>query len=153
MCSLMNLLRRYWAGAALLLLWSCGAAATEVSLSVTGFTSGEGALLLRVYDSKSKWLSDKPEDIVLERAVPLDSSAIERGVTLVLELPEGEYAFTTFHDVDGDGKLKRNWMGMPREPVADSSNQKSSFGPPKYDKAAVDVAGAQLQIKISLFEY
>jgi uncharacterized protein (DUF2141 family) len=51
-------------------------------------------------------------------------------------LAPGRYAVSAFHDADGDGKLKTNFIGIPREGVGVSNN---AGGIPSFDKARIDV--------------
>ncbi len=76
-----------------------------------------------------------------------DDSAIKRVVIATgdkteLSLPNitaGEYAVAVFADVNGNGKLDNNFIGMPKEPVAVSRDAKSHFGPPKFADAVFQV--------------
>ncbi|MBK7861864.1 MAG: DUF2141 domain-containing protein [Archangiaceae bacterium] len=47
----------------------------------------------------------------------------------------GTYAISVFHDEDGDGVLKTNFVGAPKEPLGFSNDARGSFGPPKFDDA------------------
>lgn len=55
------------------------------------------------------------------------------------DLPEGRYAAKAFHDVNGNGKMDLNWMGIPKEPYAFSNDAMGSMGPPRYEQAAFTV--------------
>lgn len=56
-------------------------------------------------------------------------------------LPSGEYAVRVMHDVDSDGKLKTNMVGMPKEPWGMSNNATGNFGPPKWEAARFELTG------------
>lgn len=59
-----------------------------------------------------------------------------------LELPihtEPPFAVAAYQDINGDGVLSRNRLGMPVEPFAFSNNAVGQRGPPTFDKAKVDV--------------
>ena len=49
------------------------------------------------------------------------------------DLPPGEYAIRIMHDLNGNGELDTNFVGMPTEPYAFSNNARGSFGPAKWD--------------------
>jgi uncharacterized protein (DUF2141 family) len=53
------------------------------------------------------------------------------------DLPPGEYAAVAFQDVNGNGKLDKNFLGIPREPYGFSNSARGSAGPPKFSAAAV----------------
>ncbi|MDD2686277.1 MAG: DUF2141 domain-containing protein [Gallionella sp.] len=66
-------------------------------------------------------------------------AAIATGDKTELSIPNvtsGEYAVAVFADVNGNGKLDSNFIGMPKEPVAVSRDAKGRFGPPKFADAA-----------------
>ena len=65
-------------------------------------------------------------------------------------VPEGTYAVTVFHDVNGNGRLDTNWIGIPKEPVAVSNNAKGRMGPPKFKDAKFVVEGEKKELQISL---
>ena len=57
------------------------------------------------------------------------------------DVPPGRYAIAVHHDVDANGELAENAMGIPREPWAVSRNLRPRFSAPKFDAAAIDVRG------------
>jgi uncharacterized protein (DUF2141 family) len=61
-------------------------------------------------------------------------------------LAPGRYAVAAFHDEDGNGKVKTNLIGIPREPVGVSNN---TGGMPSCAKSLVDVPAAG-QIEVNL---
>jgi uncharacterized protein (DUF2141 family) len=61
-------------------------------------------------------------------------------------LAPGRYAVAAFHDEDGNGKVKTNFIGIPREPVGVSNN---TGGMPSCAKSLVDVPAAG-QIEVNL---
>lgn len=113
------------------------AAEGNLKIVVNKIESDQGQLFLRVYNQPEKWLSD---DFVVEKSYKVASLLKDNSVVLSLTLPQGEYALSVFHDLDNDGEVKRNYMGMPAEPVVMSNNAPPMFGPPKY-KAAKFILG------------
>lgn len=59
-----------------------------------------------------------------------------------------EVALMLFQDLDGDGKMARNLMGMPTEPWGSSGNP-GMFGP-KWDTGKVALDGAPIAVKMSM---
>ncbi len=57
----------------------------------------------------------------------------------VADLPEGNYAIKAFHDVNGNGGMDFNWMGIPKEPYAFSNNAMGTMAAPKFEQAAFPV--------------
>jgi uncharacterized protein (DUF2141 family) len=51
----------------------------------------------------------------------------------------GRYAVRLFHDVDGDGEMNANLMGIPTEPFGTSNDAPPRFGPPAFEDAVFEV--------------
>lgn len=56
-------------------------------------------------------------------------------------LPAGDYAFSIFHDINDNGELDTNFLGIPREPWGFSNNARGRFGPPGFGAAKFRVEG------------
>jgi uncharacterized protein (DUF2141 family) len=136
--------------AAALLLGTAATAADGPNLRIvaTNIKSDKGKLYVWVYDKKDDWLSDRYRT---QKSVEVAGSRAGDRVTVELLLPAGEYALSVFQDVDDNGKLERNFIGIPKEPAGLSNNLRPRFGPPKYKDAAFTVAvGAVTEQKIEL---
>ena len=98
-----------------------------------------------------KNLSDKPgtlyvgffnsEKTFLKKPVRGEKVAAHPGMVkaVIRNVPAGEYAISIFHDVNGNEKLDRNFIGIPKEGVGSSNDAAGSFGPPSYDKPKLTV--------------
>ena len=135
---------------AALLAGAAAVAADDVNLRViaTNVKSDQGKLYVWVYDKKDDWLSDRYRT---QKSVAVAGNRSGDKVTLELLLPAGEYALSIFQDVNDDGKLERNFIGIPKEPAGLSNNLRPKFGPPKYKDAAFPVTvGSVTEQKIEL---
>ena len=108
-------------------------------VEISGLKDSSGNVYIAVYDSDSTWLSD---EMVLNQKVDIADALDGDLVRTELLLPLGDYALSVFYDQDGDGELKTNFIGMPKEPIALSNNAVAKFGPPKYSDAVFSL-GAQ----------
>ncbi len=52
------------------------------------------------------------------------------------DVPEGRYAIKAFHDVNDNGEMDFNWMGIPQEPYGFSNNASATMSAPKFEQAA-----------------
>jgi len=60
------------------------------------------------------------------------------------DVPFGTYAIGVYHDINSNGRLDRNFMGIPTEGYAFSNNLFGIFGrPPSFQKASFEVTGDQ----------
>lgn len=84
--------------------------------------------------SSANWLGATATDAV-------EADANSGSVRLSLTAPTaGRYGFAIYQDTNRDGRLNRNIVGLPTEPVAFSNNAVIRFGPPSFRDAAVDVS-------------
>ncbi len=119
-------------------------AETTVTITVVNASSDEGQLIVSAYNSKKTWL---------KKAAAEESVAITGdGATIEMQLPAGDYAFQVFHDLDGNGKMKTNFIGIPKEPTGVSNEAKGKFGPPKFKDAAIAVGDEPVTIELKLVE-
>ena len=87
----------------------------------------------------------------LKESCPYNGSAPAHvGMTvLVLHgLPPGQYAVQTFHDENGNKKVDRNFIGIPREGVGFSNDAPIRMGPPKWADAMFAFNGAEQTIQL-----
>jgi uncharacterized protein (DUF2141 family) len=108
--------------------------------------AGKGDIHLAVYASQRDF--DNRANAVFEAIRPL-----ERGADMVIEvpaLPEGRYAIAAFHDLNGNGKLDVNAMGIPQEPYAFSRNPRAKWKAPAYDEVVFSFNRQTGSISLSL---
>lgn len=66
------------------------------------------------------------------------------------DLPSGQYAVSTFHDLNANDKLDTNFVGKPVEPYGFSRDARGTFGPPSFDDAVIQVDETAKTIIISV---
>jgi uncharacterized protein (DUF2141 family) len=104
-------------------------AAGDVRLvvSVVGLERDEGLIRIAVFDSADRF----PDEPILGEVV----EPRKLGAEWSASLPRGTYAVAVVHDVDGNGKLNTNLLGMPREPYGFSNDARGTFGAPSFEDA------------------
>tara|TARA_B100000674_G_scaffold15872_1_gene11480 strand:+ start:357 stop:803 length:447 start_codon:yes stop_codon:yes gene_type:complete len=112
----------------------------------------DGYVMLGIYDKKDNFgkakVNEKPNaDIVLTGTVIKINN---KKATAIFDLPFGEYAIAGFQDLDGNGVLSGNFLGIPREPVGFSGNAKVRFGPPKWNDAVFQFKKINQEVLIYL---
>lgn len=86
----------------------------------------------------------------LEKSLQTKSIVAEGNkVTVTFDLPIGEYAVSTYQDVNKNGKLDRHFYGKPKEPYGFSNNVKP-FGPPNYKDCKITLTEEPKTISIKL---
>lgn len=68
-------------------------------------------------------------------------------------IPPGTYAVQAFHDENGNFSIDRTILGMPEEGMGFSKNAPMKYGPPEFDKAAIEVKGGPNRTRFRLQYY
>lgn len=110
----------------------------SVSVKITGIKGGKGNIRLAIHNTEAsfpkKW----------DKAMKVVTATIPAGKTdLTLKvdgLKPGTYALIAHHDEDANGEIKRYWVGMPAEGMANSGT-KPLMGAPSWKKSAFPVPG------------
>lgn len=99
---------------------------------VENVDAGAGPVRVAMFN-RASWLG---------RAVDAgEVAATGTSVEMALTAPgAGRYGFAVYQDINRDGRLNRNIVGLPTEPTAFSNGAVIRFGPPNFDAAAVDVS-------------
>lgn len=125
-------------------------------LLLSGFKSdGNTTLKVEVTNFENKastkvWVSVFSEKGFLEKSIQTKSVIISGSKVIVeFDLPTGEYAVSTYQDVNNNGKLDRYIIGKPKEPYGFSNNVKP-FGPPNYKDCKFRLTSSPKSISISL---
>ena len=130
----------------LLLIQPLALADTDVTVEIHGIDKHEGSIVVRLYDSKKSWLKDAAHETSME----LDAAAASDVVEVPMSVPAGEYAVHVYHDLDANGKMKTNFIGIPKEPTGVSRDAKGKMGPPKFKDAVLTVGTDAMTIPINL---
>ncbi|MEM6926021.1 MAG: DUF2141 domain-containing protein [Myxococcota bacterium] len=80
------------------------------------------------------------DDAKAALAVEVAASTSKDGVAVCRfeKVPAARIAVAVRHDLDGDGKLDTNLLGIPKEPYGFSNNAPlRTFGPPRFEDARV----------------
>ncbi len=118
-------------------LWLAGESSAQegtarLTVAVDGLQQDSPQVYISVYKDKESWLGD---DAAAYASIDPASGDFAAGIAL----PPGRYAFTAYLDVNGNEKLDRNFIGIPKEPVALSNDARARMGPPKFDDAVFDL--------------
>lgn len=73
------------------------------------------------------------EKSVRHNFVPKQAAVESRQRIDVGALPPGHYAVAVFLDTNGNHKLDKTFLGIPKEPVGVSNNPQHRIGPPRFD--------------------
>lgn|SRR5208282_698407 len=132
-------------GATAIGAWAEDAAASNsIKVVVVGLHSNDGEVDCALFGSAEGFPGDSG------KAIKTTKSKIEngQGVCIFSGVAPGDYAVSVFHDENANGKLDRNFMGMPKEGVGASNDAAGHFGPPKFADARFSFKGGPQSLTI-----
>lgn len=101
----------------------------SLTLSIEGIQGDVGKIFYSIFDSK-KGFPDKADLAVKRGALDIANG---KAVVTIDGLPEGYYAVSAYHDMDDNGRLNTNFIGMPKEGVGNSND---NAGRPNFKKSS-----------------
>jgi uncharacterized protein (DUF2141 family) len=120
--------------ALLLCLIGLNAAAQDLTVEIRHVTPNSGPVMVALYNKAEDFpATDKG---LVGQAVDAQAGS---AVAVFHDLAPGRYAVAVFQDLNRNGKLDKNFLGLPTEPYGFSNDARGSFGPPSFDVAAVDI--------------
>lgn len=134
----------------ILLLVSTGAFAAEpetnlLTVRITDIPGVKGDLLVGLYDTAESF-TDSPMEI----SPRIELETAEDQVFIFNNLKPGKYAVAVVHDLNKNGKLDRNFLGMPKEPLAFSVVKKIPKGKPKFEACSFEIGEDPVELVIAL---
>ncbi|MFV8834705.1 DUF2141 domain-containing protein [Aquisalimonas sp.] len=119
--------------------------ATDLRVTVENVEPDTGHLMVALYDDEAAF--DARDGAVEEIRKSVDGECV---VLTFTGVSAGDYAIAAFQDLDGDGELNTNLVGMPREPWGFSRDASGGMGPPDFGDAAFTVDGDAVDMSIRL---
>ena len=102
-----------------------------LTVNITGINSIKGNVYVYLYTSEEGF----PIEISKANSYKKAEGNSNHVTVFFKNLKPGTYAVSVFHDIDANGKINQNFLGIPKEPVGVSNNAKGFMGPPKYEDA------------------
>lgn len=121
------------------------AQAVPVDVTVSGVRNGRGLVLVAVCP-QAQFLRDTCAYRGRAPARPGE-------VTVRVDIPAGLYAVQAYHSEDGSGRLRRTFLGFPRDGIGFSRDAKFHYGPPSFADAAVRIGSAGGAVRLALRYY
>jgi len=102
--------------------------AQTLEITITDINKHEGKVIVSIYDNEKNWFEKPLKEITFQT----DESTKK----ITFEVPYGTYAISVYQDENGNGELDRNFIGIPKEPIAFGNNYKP-FGDPDFEPASI----------------
>ena len=110
-------------------------------------TESDGALIISVNNIKETggiiWVGiyDSRENFMIKENAIVEGFDVDQTGKMDLHIPRlayGSYAVALFHDINGNGELDRNVIGIPSEPFAFSKPPRSKWRMPRFREIVFD---------------
>lgn len=128
------------------LLAAATASAAELQVNVRNLLPDQGALLLALFQTEQGF-PDKPQPTQPQQQVPIKGG---QAMATFKDLLPGRYAVVVVQDLNGNGRVDYNFVGMPKEPYGASNNRVPALSPPKFEEALVQVGPDRTTITIDV---
>ena len=115
-----------------------------IHVEISGLRNEKGQVLCALFSSPDAFPTKADKAVAR-----LTSKIAERqAVCDFAGVAPGTYAVSVVHDENSNGKLDRNFIGMPREGVGASNDARGHMGPPKFGAASFRYQSGWLDLKI-----
>ena len=113
--------------------------AETLTITIADIRESEGRLMIQVANSEKGF--EFSEDSAAPPPVAISQLAEAGEMTFEVTLPPGIYGARVLHDLNGNGEMDSNFVGMPKEPWAFSNNATGRLGPEKWQDAKFEISG------------
>ena len=107
-----------------------------------------GNLMLAIYNNAEAFegsvIKEKRSEVGVFKGLELYLEPKD-SMRLSIEIPDGEYAIAFFIDANGNKKLDKNFLGIPKEQFGFSNNAMGTLSAPSFEQAKFKVAGNTVQ--------
>jgi len=117
----------------------------SLTITVTNIPGAKGNLLIGLYDSAASF-TDEP----LPSSPKIAVTSTDDVNATIENLKPGTYAVAVIQDLNGNGELDRNFLGMPKEPLAFSVITEIPKGKPEFSACAFEIKDADVALTIPL---
>ncbi len=118
----------------------------ELVVSVQGLKQQSGTVVALLFPSDQGFPA-KVAQASQRQAAKVTAESVELRFSRVAS---GTYAVTVYQDVNDNGKLDTNWIGIPKEPVGVSNNPRPRMGPPRFHEASFTMSEPEQKVVVNL---
>jgi uncharacterized protein (DUF2141 family) len=130
---------------ALVTLFSGTSGAAELVVRVNGLSEPLGQVGCSLFAGPNGFPMDHAGARVMW--LPADT----KGVTCrFADVPEGSYAVSIGHDLNGNKRVDTNFVGLPTEPWGVSNNARPTLRAPRFDEAVFKIAADAKEVVIDI---
>ena len=117
-----------------------------MKVQILGLQETKGQICFSLF-AKSEGFPDSNDSTLQAKCISVRD---ELPILTIENLDLGTYALAIFHDLNEDGKLNRNFLGIPQEGFGFSQNPEVNTSPPSFEESAVSVTDTETNLQIQL---
>ncbi|MEE9906113.1 DUF2141 domain-containing protein [Chlorobium sp.] len=117
-----------------------------ITVNIRNISKPEGMLGVALYSSKQGF-PDKADRAVATRVRKI--SGTEHEVRFD-NIPYGTYAISVLHDENGNGRMDKKAIFIPKEGFGVSNNPKIKRGPPSFSEAVFNLDRQQTELTVNM---
>ena len=121
---------------------------TTLTVRVTGARNTKGKIGVTLFQD-AQGFPDDTSKAIRQQSVEIDPNTMSAQVTFK-DLPQGTFAVSVLHDENGNGKMDKNFVGMPKEGYGASNNPSKKRRAPTFDEAKFSLNASEQTIEIRL---
>jgi uncharacterized protein (DUF2141 family) len=115
----------------------------RIEVRIENVRSSNGSVGVALFNT-NKGFPDK-NTMALEG---LSVSANKRCEVVFEDVPFGTYAVSVLHDENGNGKMDKGFLGIPKEGFGTSNNPEIKMGPPSFTDSSFNLESKGLTLNI-----
>ena len=119
-----------------------------LTIRVTGARNTKGKIGVTLFQDGQGFPEDASKAI-RQQSVEIDPDTLSAQV-IFRDLPQGTFAVSVLHDENGNGKMDKNFVGIPKEGYGASNNPKKKRRAPTFDEAKFSLKSTDQTIEIRL---
>jgi uncharacterized protein (DUF2141 family) len=131
--------------AAVALLTCASGHSAELVIRTTGLSEPLGQVGCSLFSSASGFPMDN--SVARVQWLPADAKGV---IWRYADLPEGTYAVSIGHDLNGNKRVDTNFIGLPTEQWGVSNNARPTLRAPRFDEAAFKLAADAKEVVIDI---
>jgi uncharacterized protein (DUF2141 family) len=119
-------------------------AQNSLTLEIAGVKKSGGKIHISIFNNEKSFDERKTYCSMV-------ANSISETVYVTIALPSGEYVISMYQDINGNGELDTNIMGIPKEPFG-FSNYNGKSAPGNFKKHKVIVNESTKKISLHLYK-
>jgi uncharacterized protein (DUF2141 family) len=119
---------------------------TSVSVEVSELASDQGQVECVLWAGPRGFPTDTTQAVAKIRTQEL---AHQRATCTFDAVPPGQYAVSLIHDENGDGRMTKNFLGIPVERYGFSRNPRPMMRAPRFDEASFAIDRTPLVLQVA----